>query len=85
MTKTLDGKFRVEEIVKRVRLLPNVSVVFNSGGDHNYLLKYSQAPIGNCALGKTTHTDYHLVPWLKKATGLSKNQIYQGLKGGSWN
>jgi len=82
MVKTADGKFRLAQIIKVAELLLGVSI--EKGSNHRYLIKYSEAPVGNCALASSTWTDQHLVPWFKKITGLNKNQIYESLRQGAW-
>lgn len=81
--KTRDGKFRIEDIVKAAKSLDGVNVT--RGKKHRYLLNYAYAPIGRCALGSSTDTDHHLVPWFRKATGYDKQTIYNAFRICSWS
>jgi len=80
--KTADGKFKLRDIVDLAIHTPGV--VVEHGSRHPYVLKYQEAPVGNCALANSTSTDHHIVPWFKKVTGYDKKTIYNALKVGAW-
>ena len=80
--KTADGKFRLADIVRAAKKIAGVTV--EPGNRHRYVLKYAFAPVGNCALGPTTSTDRHLVPWFKEVTSYSRNDIYSAFRTQRW-
>lgn len=81
MAKTTDG-FRLSDLVRTLAQIPGVHI--ESGSKHPYVAKYELAPVGICAIAESTSVQDHLVPWLKKATGESKNRIYESLRSGEW-
>ena len=74
--KTSDG-YKLSNIKRTLESIPNVSI--KPGRNHTLLAKYNAKPAyglpGLCALGRTTSYTRHIVPWVKKVTGLEKSSI----------
>jgi len=70
--KTRDG-FKVSKLAKIISRLQGITA--EAGSRHPFVLKYSVAPVGICALAGSTSVQDHIVPWIKKFTDYSTNQI----------
>lgn len=81
--KTRDGKFKLQDIEKLAQQVEGVTI--EHGTRHSRLLKYHYAQVGICALDKSTDIERHIIPWLKKVTGYTKQEIYTALREGQWN
>jgi hypothetical protein len=79
MAKTVDG-IRLETIIRMMAEIPGICT--KEGSKHKYMLNYeSMRP---CPIAESTNAKTMVVPWLKKATGYSREHIYTSLKKGSW-
>ena len=77
--RTRDG-LRLSRIVRAVTEIPRITV--RTGSRHPYVLNYpNQIP---CPVAESTDARRMIVPWLIRATGLDRQNVYQSLRRGRW-
>jgi hypothetical protein len=83
--KTRDGR-ELREIVDMLGALPGVTI--KPASKHLFKATYSgEAEVGlpgACALAKSTSYERHIVPWVKKVTGLDRSAIDFAFSSGYW-
>jgi len=77
--KTRDG-IRLSTIVRMVSELAAVKI--REGANHPLILSaYGLRP---CPVAQSSHAERMIAPWLEKATGYSKREIYSAFRSGCW-
>ena len=76
--KTRDG-IRLSDILRAVQ---QAGITVRTGTKHPYMLQ--KDGLRPCPLAESTDAYRMLTPWLRDATGLDRNSIYENLREGAW-
>ena len=66
-----------------LRVAEQAGVRIRDGGGHRYILNYGD--MRPCPLAASTNAETMLAPWLARATGRKKREVYEALRQGDWN
>jgi len=76
--KTTDGIQHADIL----RVAEQAGVEIRNGSGHRYILNY--ANIRPCPVAASTNARTMLAPWLARATGKDRQEVYQALCEGDW-
>lgn len=77
--KTQDG-INLKDIL---RAAAEKGIEIRNGRNHPFILEYPG--LRACPVATSTHAKRMLVPWIEKATGIAREQVYLALRQGYWN
>lgn len=66
-----------------LRVAKQAGAAIRPASSHKYVLNYEN--MRPCPLGASTNARTMLAPWLARATGRDRNEVYQALRQGEWN
>ena len=66
-----------------LRVAEQAGAAIRYGGRHEYILKYEN--MRPCPLAASTNARTMLAPWLARATGRDRQEVYEALRRGDWD